>query len=180
MSQVEQQKMAIAHGVLMGLAFAVIFPSGAIIMRLFHFKGLIWVHAATQSLAYILALAGLGLGVWIAVNSQQLVTSNGHAIIGIVVVGILLFQAGGGLLAHSTNGRFMNVFHKWLGRATVTLGAINGGLGLQLAANTTGGEIAYGVVAGVFFLLYFAVIAYTEVRDRRQKSYESSDLEDKN
>lgn len=29
------------------------------------------------------------------------------------------------------------------------LAVINGGLGLKLAANTTGGEIAYGVVAGV-------------------------------
>lgn len=29
------------------------------------------------------------------------------------------------------------------------LGIINGGLGLQLASNTTGGEIAYGVVGGI-------------------------------
>lgn len=71
MSQVEMNKMSIAHGVLMGLAFAVIFPVGATVMRLFRFKNLIWFHAAAQALGYILALAGLGLGVWLAVNSQQ-------------------------------------------------------------------------------------------------------------
>jgi len=77
------------------------------------------------------------------------------------------------LLAHSTPKNFVNIAHKWLGRATVTLGAINGGLGLQLAANTTGGEIAYGVIAGFFFVLYFATIIWTEFRGPLQKSDES-------
>lgn len=92
----------------------------------------------------------------------------------------MLFQAAGGLLAHHTHGRFVNVAHKWLGRATLTLGAINGGLGLQLAANTTGGEIAYGVVVGVFFVVYFFVIAWTEFRGPVNKpSDETSESEEK-
>jgi len=33
---------------------------------------------------------------------------------------------------------------------------INGGLGLKLAGNTKGGEIAYGVVAGVVAVIYAA------------------------
>jgi len=40
----------------------------------------------------------------------------------------------------------------------VTLGIINGGLGLQLSGNTTKGEIAYGVVAGFMWLLWMTVI----------------------
>ena len=38
------------------------------------------------------------------------------------------------------------------------LAVINGGLGLKLANNTKGGEIAYGVVAGVVALLYTAAV----------------------
>jgi len=37
-------------------------------------------------------------------------------------------------------------------------GIINGGLGLQLAANTKKGEIAYGVVAGVMAVVYMVLV----------------------
>ena len=57
----------VTHGVIMGLAFAVVFPLGAILIRVASFRGLVWVHAAVQSLAYAMALAGMGLGVYIAV-----------------------------------------------------------------------------------------------------------------
>ena len=57
----------ITHGTVMGFAFAFLFPLGAILIRVASFRGLIWVHAAIQSLAYALALAGLGLGIYIAV-----------------------------------------------------------------------------------------------------------------
>ena len=46
------------------------------------------------------------------------------------------------------------------------LGAINGGLGLQLSADTVKGEIAYGVLAGFFF----AIWAVSLVLDKRQKA----------
>lgn len=38
------------------------------------------------------------------------------------------------------------------------LGVINGGLGLKLAANTNGGKIVYGVVAGVVGLVYLVLV----------------------
>ena len=55
----------------MGLAFALLFQSGAIVIRLFSFKGLVWVHAGAQMLAYALAIAGLGLGIYISVWPSQ-------------------------------------------------------------------------------------------------------------
>jgi len=193
--QEKQNRMSVAHGILMGITFAVLFPLGAIVMRVFSFRGLVWFHAGWQAVAYAIALAGLGLGVWVAVNTQQvsdlsheyisetnhftqLVTSNGHAIIGIIVVGALIFQPVGGLVAHRMfkhDGRqnAAGMSHKWLGRILLILGAINGGLGLQLAANTVSGEIAYGVIAGFFFLLWFVVIAWTEFRGKQK----SKDLE---
>lgn len=61
----------IAHGTTMGAAFALFFPIGAIIIRLFNFRGLVWVHVATQIFAYTIALAGLGLGVYIAVTPSE-------------------------------------------------------------------------------------------------------------
>jgi hypothetical protein len=62
-------------------------------------------------------------------------------------------------LYKKTGGRTpVSHIHIWLGRSTLICGAVNGGLGLQLAANSKHGEIAWGVVAGVVALLYAAIV----------------------
>jgi len=46
-------------------------------MRTASFRGLVWVHAGIQLFAYILALAGFGLGVYIAIYpDSQVCTHN--------------------------------------------------------------------------------------------------------
>ncbi len=55
-----------AHGLCAGLAFAVLYPLGAIVLRVFNFAGLIWVHAGIQMLASALFFIGFGLGVSLA------------------------------------------------------------------------------------------------------------------
>jgi hypothetical protein len=72
-SKIQQQKrMIVAHGILAALAFVVLFPAGAISIRLCNFPGIIWLHAAFQVFAYIVYLAAFGLGVYIA-NQKNLV-----------------------------------------------------------------------------------------------------------
>ena len=59
--------------------------------------------------------------------------------------------------------------HIWLGRALITIGMINGGLGLLLANDSTRAEqIAYGVLASVVWLAYVFVIARHERNEGRQ------------
>lgn len=60
-----------AHAILMSLAFVSLFPFGAIIIRCLSFPGLVWVHAATQLFAYAMAIAGLGLGIFIALKPER-------------------------------------------------------------------------------------------------------------
>lgn len=57
----------------------------------------------------------------------------------------------------------LTLFHVWYGRILILLGMLNGGFGLKLAANSTGGNIAYGVVAGVIGATYVAVMVHFEV-----------------
>jgi len=162
----------IAHATCMGLAFAFLMPVGAIVMRVAKVKGVIWYHAAIMLFAYILAIAGLGLGVYIAIKPESEITaSNGHPIIGIIVVGLLLIQPPLGLIHHAyykRDGRrtFWASAHVWWGRIIVTLAIINGGLGLQLSGNTTKGEIAYGVIAGVMWLLWVVVSTTSAFRTK--------------
>lgn len=70
----------------------------------------------------------------------------------------------------------MHATHRWVGRVFLTLGAINAGLGLQLSGNTTKGEIAYGVIAGFFFLLWAAVWAWDLSRSRAKPEPEKGGL----
>jgi hypothetical protein len=65
-SQSNTDKMLIAHGAIAALVFAILFPFGAIGMRLASFTGLVWVHAAVQGFAYLLYIVAFGLGVHIA------------------------------------------------------------------------------------------------------------------
>lgn len=60
-----------AHGAIMSLAFVIVYPVGAILIRLLSFSGLVWVHAATQIFAYMMAITGLGLGVYIALKPER-------------------------------------------------------------------------------------------------------------
>ena len=85
-----------------------------------------------------------------------------HPIIGITVISLLFFQLILGLIHHiiyqRTHSRTLWArAHIWYGRTLIILGAINGGLGLQLSDNTVKGEIAYGVIAGVVFCIYVFV-----------------------
>lgn len=57
----------------MGLAFVLFIPLGAIVVRVSSFKRMVWIHAATQIFAYIMALTGLGLGVYIGVYPDNIV-----------------------------------------------------------------------------------------------------------
>ena len=59
-------RATIAHGVLMCLAFVIFFPAGSVVVRLGRFNGVVYVHAGIQMFAYVLALAGMGLGVYVA------------------------------------------------------------------------------------------------------------------
>lgn len=188
-------KIFLAHGIMAALAFVILFPFGAISIRLFSFPGLVWLHVAVQVLAYIIYIIAFGLGIYMATQlryvssspslpilqiAARLTTSSqlnqAHPIIGIVLFVLLAFQPILGLLHHRYFKRysrrtFWSYGHIWLGRIAITLGIINGGLGLQLANNTRNGEIAYGVVAALVWLVYIAAIIIGErKRSRNQPS----------
>ncbi|KAK6352853.1 hypothetical protein TWF696_004853 [Orbilia brochopaga] len=145
-------RMLKVHGILMGLAFAVLFPLGAIILRLLPSPHKVDIHMGIQLIAFILAIAGLSYGIMLAQDFGLL--KNKHPVIGMVVMGGLFFQPIVGLIHHwlfKVKGKrtVLAYIHTYWGRALMILGMVNGGLGLQLANNTTGGKIAYSVVAGV-------------------------------
>ena len=60
-----------AHGGIMSIAFVLLFPLSALTIRLFHFKGIVWVHAGLQLFAFAVALSGFGLGLANAIWQER-------------------------------------------------------------------------------------------------------------
>ncbi|KAK4984730.1 hypothetical protein LTR50_006409 [Elasticomyces elasticus] len=165
------QHVLIAHGVMAALAFVILFPAGAISIRLLSFPGLIWFHAALQILAYVIFIVAFGMGVWMAVYLRML--DQTHVIIGIVLFVVLFFQPILGILHHLgfkkySRRTYWSHGHLWLGRAIITLGIVNGGLGLQLAGNAPRGLVAYAVIGTIVWVAYVAAIVWGEVRRKRR------------
>jgi hypothetical protein len=105
-----------------------------------------------------------------------------HPIIGLVVFSLAWLQAIGGFLTHmlSTKDQIRTIVahvHLWAGRILITLGMINGGLGMLFAGDATSGQyIAYGVVAGVMWVLFSGVSVWHEVsRSRERRAVEKDE-----
>jgi len=145
----------------MGVTIVFLFPMGAIFMRL---VGWPIMHAVLQIFALCLLIVGFGLGIKLGQFRDELYKNAGrtHTICGTVVVSLFLLQPFLGLLHHAAYKKHharsaFSHTHIWFGRCVMILGAINGGLGLRLAANSKKAEIAYGVVAGVVGVCYTGV-----------------------
>jgi hypothetical protein len=99
-----------------------------------------------------------------------------------VLFSLVSLQPLGGILHHLgfvRHGRrtLVSHVHIWLGRALVTLGMINGGLGLMLSSHAKRRatadvlrprHLAYGVCAGVMWLLWVAFAIVGEMRRARR------------
>lgn len=169
----DRRTMLIAHGVLASLAFVILFPMGAITIRLASFPGVVWFHAAFQVFAYIIYIVAFGLGVYLATEMNLM--DNYHPIIGILVLVLVFIQPISGWLHHLMFKKYSHrtlwsYGHIWLGRIAVSLGIVNGGLGLMLAdtmnMSSKGGMVAYGIIAALMWLTWVAAMIIGERRRR--------------
>lgn len=100
-------------------------------------------------------------------DMQQL--STYHAIIGIVTFSLLWAQAVWGYVAHSfyktyQHRTWLAYGHVWLGRTLITVGMIQGGLGLLLADDAGPAYYkAYGIVAGIIWFAYMSFSIWSDV-----------------
>ncbi|KAK6205949.1 hypothetical protein LQW54_008011 [Pestalotiopsis sp. IQ-011] len=169
-----------AHGALAALAFVGLFPIGAIVMRLVPGR-LTWlVHGIFQLVAYAVFISAAALGIYlvrmvrIPPDGRSLLSvpqANAHPIIGIIILVVLFFQPALGWFHHLRFQRFgcrtaFSYAHIWVGRIAVTLGIINGGLGLQLARASRSAVIAYAVIAALVWLAWVAAAVVGETRRR--------------
>jgi hypothetical protein len=173
----------------MSIVFIILFPLGAISVHLpidripflrntYLKRKILAIHAPIQVLGLLLMLAGMSLGVRMALDFNYLalpITKHyAHPIIGLVVVcTIAVFQPILGSLQHmyfKRTGRrsIYGYMHRWIGRAAIIVGIINNGLGFKLARDDTivpnSSLIRNFVIAGVLALIWFALVMFDWVQ----------------
>lgn len=111
-------------------------------------------------------------------NSPRDTIHDPHPIIGLILLAVIFFQPFFGLMHHLLFKRHLrrtiwSYAHLWLGRIVITLGIINGGLGLRLARKfplgppSRGAMIGYGIAAGFMWLLYVLAVLLGERKRRK-------------
>ncbi|KAK4170910.1 hypothetical protein QBC36DRAFT_341007 [Triangularia setosa] len=166
------------HGILAAVSMAILFPSGSILMRIIPGRFAIWAHGISQSVALVVYIAAVGLGLHLVREVSGARNNNGrdmfsdpnrsyHPIIGIVVLVCLLLQPLFGFIHHAKFKRLQmrqmwSYLHLFNGRIFITLGMANGGLGLWMARASRELKTAYVAVAAVMWVLWMLAAAYGE------------------
>lgn len=126
------------HGVIMSLAFILVLPTGALLMRILRKMGLL-IHAGVQSFGVALVVVGFGTGVYVSRQyNRTRHFGTAHQALGLLVFAALFVQVGLGLTQHmvfrkTRQTTVLGIAHRFLGSAIVVIGLVNGGLGLHLA-----------------------------------------------
>lgn len=168
-SQSDISRIVAAHGIIMAVTFVIMYPVGTILMPLL---GKWAIHAAWQTLSFLLMWAGFGVGI-VAARQTNTPLSITHTAFGTSIVALMVIQPVLGFLHHrhylKTQQRgAISIAHQAYGTILMAFGIINGGLGLQLASADDGFKIAYAVIAAVMFVIYLAVKLFRVCSTRRQ------------
>lgn len=176
------------------LTVSSLIPLGGILIRSgIKSPHLVKIHAFLQSFSYLIYIVAAGMGIYLVHElsvAQYSLWSDPHTRIGCVILILALLMPFLGLIHHSMYKRraasyklggprpgrtVPGYIHLWLGRLLIPLGMVNGGLGLRLAGNSpyAGSSktkyIAYGVGAGIMFLLYVIFVITGELRRSKER-----------
>ncbi|KAI0841100.1 CBD9-like protein [Hypoxylon sp. FL0890] len=166
----DPRTLILGHGIIMAIVMVVMYPLGSALMPLF---GKWLLHASWQFLAFLLMWAGFGLGIVASQRIKLDIGSAHHTILGTVVVCLMVVQPVLGwfhhryFVKHQQRG-IVSHAHIWYGRALLTMGVVNGGLGLQLAEAPRTFVVVYEVLAAIMFAIYIASAVLGQVRRTRR------------
>ncbi|KAH7631118.1 hypothetical protein B0T09DRAFT_130443 [Sordaria sp. MPI-SDFR-AT-0083] len=129
------------HGIIAALAFVILFPLGSMLIRLLPGRMALFAHAFWQLFTLLVYLAAVGLGIHLIKQDPSLMGEkelNYHPIIGIFVLALLFIQPLVGFFHHKEHKRdrrrgFWSALHLVIGKTAITVGMINGYIGLMAA-----------------------------------------------
>lgn len=191
--QLINEQLILAHGLLMMIAFGVVYTAGMLVARYLprSYALWFWIHAACGSLGLALVVAGLVVAIVMVANAGQPQwnlasrTSGAHAVLGIIVVAWALLQGVVGALSkaiwQSEFRRtatlpevkvFPDMVHWWSGRALLVVAFVNVFLGLYEWGIPTG----WLGLWGGWCVLVCVAVALLEWRKRTVAREKTADI----
>ncbi|KAF4125751.1 Eukaryotic cytochrome b561 [Geosmithia morbida] len=171
--------LATVHAVCMVMAFVLVMPLGAVMLRLGH--AVRW-HALTQSSAMVVVIVGFGVGVATSLRYQR---SRGfdsyHQILGIIITIFVLGQFCLGFYNHRLppprRRTLISKAHPWVGRFIIFFGIMNGFLGFTFGMNRRYAIILAALIIAMCVAIFLTIVGkrfLTRRRERRGASRNSA------
>ncbi|KAK5690631.1 hypothetical protein LTR97_012187 [Elasticomyces elasticus] len=185
---VDSDPTPIVHGVMMGVAFIVIFPLGSILLRLTN--SVRW-HWVVQSVGVLCVIIGFGTGVSVSYEYNRTKSfASAHQSLGLLLLAFTLIQFGLGAAHHllfkahaisQTSRRkesrtvwkpipWLRRPHLVLGPMTLLLALVNGGLGINLARDDFA-RIPYAAVVAIIGIAFLLVRLWIHFSHRAAAPY---------
>ncbi|KAK5129832.1 hypothetical protein LTR08_002769 [Meristemomyces frigidus] len=162
-AQADNDPAPAIHAFVMCLTFVIIFPLGALLLKLLHRVRL---HAIVQTVGLVLVTMATAGGIVISTQyNRSRHFASAHQVLGILLFLALLGQLGLGIVHHrifkkEQRPTLLGKIHRYLGPVAIAVGVINAPIGFVFAGNPhlcLPYVIVLVIVAVVFFGVRFCV-----------------------
>ncbi|OAK96959.1 CBD9-like protein [Phaeosphaeriaceae sp. SRC1lsM3a] len=163
-------KVGPAHAALMLVAFAVIFPLGAILLR---FLDSVKAHYIAQSIGVLAAIVGVGVGIYLSkMYNHSRNVSSGHQVFGLILLALLFSQWAIGFYHHfrfrqHKRPTAYGKVHLVAGPAIILGGIINGFTGFNFSGEPHN-NVYYGAVVAVIIVVVLVLLGWKRWSSRKQ------------
>ncbi|USP80203.1 hypothetical protein yc1106_07477 [Curvularia clavata] len=166
----DEDTLSTVHGVFMLLAFVILFPLGAILLRWLK-KG-VRAHWIVQSVGLVLVVVGGGLGIALSeMSDDNSDYSDPHQILGLILFGLVFVQWSLGLWHHLRYKRYQRptVFgkiHRVVGPVVLIVGFLNGFLGYRLSGDDHN-NVWLGIVVAVVVVITVVMLGWKHLKMKK-------------
>ncbi|KAF3329423.1 putative ferric-chelate reductase 1 [Carex littledalei] len=143
------------HGFLVALGWGILMPVGIMMARYFKKYDPFWfyAHISIQGAGFVLGLVGIIIG--FSLNDDGVDNIDVHKAIGIIILVFGALQIKAFFIRPvktSKIRRYWNWYHHNIGRAAVILSIVNIFIGLDIASESTGWSVGYGIFLALWGL----------------------------
>lgn len=162
---------SIIHALCLCGALILLFPSGAILLRVFP-KSVRW-HWVNQTILSCIAAVGFVIGFYLSTQFNKSQSyGSAHQILGIIILLAIISQWAMGFWHHrlykkTQASSIFGVVHRYFGFIVILLAIINGGIGLNWSYASNGVLIGYSIGVIVVSIVIIGLLGWARFKASR-------------